>query len=266
MTLPHCMIVYKENPALSAEDIERHLRDNWPGLAQPGAVTYEDGQLSVVWDEDGDFVSSTLIDAPVPTPDLDYFCERSRFWTDAHSLLHGHDAHILMVSKSSRNAIEAMRLLTRVTAAVAATSSPLGVLWGSARHALPAALFGDFTPDMLRDDTLLCHLWVNFQAGWTGNTASNGCTTGLNALDLMDLEAKDVPEDPTALKARLHNIALYLLKNGLIIQDGDSLGSDENERIRAVYTDSVFGAEEKVIQLRYERPAPAAKRRRQPLH
>lgn len=260
MTLPHCMIMYKETPALSAESVERHLRDNWPGFAQPSKVTLEDGQLSVIWDEDGDFVSSTLIDAPVPMQDIEYFVERSGFWAEAPSLLQGHGAHILMAAKSGENPVEAMRLLTRVAAAVAATSAPIAVLWGCARHALPGALFADFTPEMLEEETLLCHLWVNFQVGRTSDGQCNGCTTGLDALDLMDLEAKDAPEDPAALRTRLHNIAIYLIKNGLVIQDGDSLGNDETERIRAVYADSVFGAEGQVIQLRYENPAPVKKR------
>ncbi len=46
-----------------------------------------------------------------------------------------------------------------------------------------------------------------------------------------------------------------MLENGPVIKDRDTIGEDEHERIRVVYSDSKFGHEEKVMRLVYERPS-----------
>jgi hypothetical protein len=67
----------------------------------------------------------------------------------------------------------------------------------------------------------------------------------------MEFETDDSPEPPGELRERFFGLANYLLDNGLVIKNGDTIGEDANERIRVVYDDSDFGLKGKVMRLEY---------------
>jgi len=66
------------------------------------------------------------------------------------------------------------------------------------------------------------------------------------------LAVETAPRADTALRDRLMAIADYLLKNGLVIQNGHTVGEDENEKIQVVYGKSSFGHENAVMRLEYQ--------------
>ncbi len=53
------------------------------------------------------------------------------------------------------------------------------------------------------------------------------------------------------MKERLVDLAGYLVENGPVIGDGDTVGRDEDEKIRVVYAESAFGKEGEVMRLEY---------------
>ncbi len=69
----------------------------------------------------------------------------------------------------------------------------------------------------------------------------------------MEIEAVGTPEKPSELFDRFIGLTDYLLTNGPVIRDGNTIGEDENERIRVVYGQSNFGHEGEVMQLKYGR-------------
>ena len=71
------------------------------------------------------------------------------------------------------------------------------------------------------------------------------------ALGHMEFEAEDVPESPGDLRDRFFGLANYVLENGPVIRDGDTIGEDARERIRVVYSQSAFGHEGQVMRLEY---------------
>ncbi len=56
---------------------------------------------------------------------------------------------------------------------------------------------------------------------------------------------------PNMLRDRLTGLADYLITNGPVIKDGDTLGEDKHEKIQAIYADSGFGYDGKVMSLNY---------------
>ncbi len=78
-----------------------------------------------------------------------------------------------------------------------------------------------------------------------------GFTTGMQSLGHMEFETQDSPEPPNELRERFHGLAIYVLENGPVIRDGDTIGEDANEKIQVVYADSAFGHEAKVMRLVY---------------
>jgi hypothetical protein len=73
----------------------------------------------------------------------------------------------------------------------------------------------------------------------------------------MELEAKQCPEPPRELRERFEALIRYLLENGPVIRDGDTVGEDASERIRVVYATSAFGHKGQVMRLEYEQASRA---------
>jgi hypothetical protein len=94
------------------------------------------------------------------------------------------------------------------------------------------------------------YIWVDFRVGM-GESGASGFTVGMTALGHMELEAENVPETPVGLRERFFGLANYLMERGPVIQDGDTIGEDANERIRVIYADSAFGHEGAVMRLHY---------------
>lgn len=68
----------------------------------------------------------------------------------------------------------------------------------------------------------------------------------------MELETLNSPEPLGELRERFFGLAGYLIENGPVIKDGNTIGEDGNERIKIVYTDSAFGHDSQVMRLEYE--------------
>ncbi len=147
-------------------------------------------------------------------------------------------------------------MLTQVSAAVMhACPAALGVYWGSATLIIPKPLFTDFALEVMPHELPL-HMWVDFRVGSDDKGGSSGFTTGMASLGHMEIEALNTPETPAALRDRLTTLCTYLLQNGPVILDGNTIGANADEKIRVVYADSQFGFDSKVMLLEYGTPAP----------
>lgn len=115
---------------------------------------------------------------------------------------------------------------------------------------VPKEMFIKFAEEVLPHGPPV-HIWVDFRVGDGDANLSSGFTSGLDALGLMDIVATETPESVAGLRERLTGLAGYLISNGLVINDGDTIGHDEDELIRVVYGDSEFGHEKQVMLLKY---------------
>ena len=127
----------------------------------------------------------------------------------------------------------------------------MGVYWGNASLLIPKPIFVEFAEQVLPQGPPL-DIWIDFRVGWQAEERSAGFTQGMTALGHMELEAQDWPEKPSDLRERLQGLALYLLNNGRVIKDGDTVGQSASEKIRVVYAGSNVGHKGLVMQLRYE--------------
>ena len=116
--------------------------------------------------------------------------------------------------------------------------------------AVRAPLFREMAQEILPNPPL--YLWVAFNAGFREGGEFASTTVGLDSLGLMDIEIPDSSKTPEDTQEFILNLVIYLLENGPVIADGDTVGESETERIRAVYTESMFYPDKTVIQLRNE--------------
>lgn len=249
MALQMSMVLFRELPTLSASAIQAALAEHWPDLPAPADTAAQDNTLSFELGE----VSVVLgvMPAPHPWSDLEGPCATSVLWPEAATEVQAHQAHVIVTVSGELDPIALTTALTKVTAAVMASSDlALGVFWTNAALLAPKALFHDFAVEVLPFGPPL-HIWVDFRVGLVDADHSAGFTTGMAALGLMELETRCAPEAPGDLHERFMAIAGYLISEGPVIADGDTLGESEDEKIQVIYSPSEFGIEGDVMRFVY---------------
>ncbi len=252
MALTISMVALEDDPQLSLTDIQQDMATKWPDLTPASEPEEKDGTLSFRVGA-ADVVIAKM---PAPIPDLEGPCATSILWPNAADDLEDHKSHVIVTVMGELNPVELSTLLTQATASLmAVTPSALGVFWCNAALLVPKDIFIDFAVKVLPHGPPLV-VWVDFRAGQDEDQSCSGFTQGMKALGLMEFESKNAGESPGELRERFLGLAGYLVENGPVINDGDTVGQDANERIRVVYSDSEFGHEGQVMRLVYEAAPP----------
>ena len=254
------------DPQLTAEALLAQLRSDWPDLDQSllrvGEATTND---TVDKDADGDdspmlcleYADYLIALMPIPVQigdDIAQICAHSRLWPDATPAPVDYAAHtIVTVMRFSDdgqepNLVAQAALLSRVLAsAVAVSDSIQAVYFGSANHVVLPGLFRELTQATLPEPLPIA--WVAINVGSRPDGVMTGHTRGMDMLGLMDIEIPETADSAEGVFSRLTGIVDYLIENGMVISDGDTLGATEEERIRVVYGPSALDPEREVMRL-----------------
>jgi hypothetical protein len=253
MSVTVAYVLFGPKAKVDTAAVVADIAGKWPDLKVEPSAEAKDGQTA--FDIDGQFVVGQMIDAPMPlsTDELDALCAKSLLWPKAKNLLRAHAAHMIVTSfsRDDDDPVERAKRVTYATAGVlGACPQALGVYWGDANHLIKGDLFQEMAAEML-PDSLPLWLWVATLVG-KGDDGTQGCTVGMKALGHMELETTNASDGVGDLRERFHALARYLIENGPVIQDGNTVGADENEKIQVIYSDSQFGHEGQVMRLDYQ--------------
>lgn len=249
MALSIAMVALGPGAKLSGSAIQRDLSETWPSLPEVGLLSKDDQALA--FDVSDSWVAIAHMPAPIPWGDLEGPCATSWIWPNAEADLKKHTAHVIVTVSSEEEPIERAKLLTQVCASILETTEgSIGVYWGDATLVVRKDIFREFAVEILPDG-LPIYAWIDFRVGRNEEGLTSGFTTGLKALGHMELETENATDTPGDLRERLVAIAGYLLENGPVIKDGNTVGEDENERITVRYAKSAFGHKGKVMRLDY---------------
>ncbi len=255
MALSLSFVLCSDDLGFSALAIRDFLASNWPDL--PRASNFSEAGSTLAFDMGTAHVMLGRVTEAFPWNDLAGPCATSVVWPEAASVLKRHRAHIIVSLSTDRELIDRAKLLTQVTAAtMAATPSAVGVFWGNATLVLPKALFIEFAVQILPLAPPL-HIWLDVRVAPNADGSFSGFTTGMAALGHMEFETLNSTQNAAGLRERLFALANYVLENGPVISDGNTVGADAREKIRVVFADSKFGHHERVMRLIYEPVKPA---------
>ncbi len=255
MALSLSFVLCSDDLGFLAPGIRDFLAASWPTL--PRASNFLEVGNTLAFDIGAAHVVLGRVAEPFPWSDLAGPCATSVIWPEARSVLQRHRAHVIVSLSSDLELIDRAKLLTQVTAAaMAANPSALGAFWGNATLVVPKALFIEFAVQILPLAPPL-HIWLDIRVAKNADGSCSGFTTGMAALGHMEFETQNSTQSPEALRERLLALANYVLENGPVISDGNTVGADANEKIRVVFADSTFGHPERVMRLIYESNKPA---------
>jgi hypothetical protein len=191
-----------------------------------------DGHM--VLSANGDLICGLNMDLPYPDS-VDTVAEFAHWWPNALSDIARSKAHFL-ISCSWRNhsRLEAhMRQLILVRELIEQLPV-IGVLWGSSLT--QTELFKEeFTST--QEDGLPFSLWVLIQYSKQPNGNLLISTLGMRDFEAMEIETESsLPFDETFDLVR--DVGSYILAEGPVIKDGDTIGLSEEQKIRVRHTRS----------------------------
>ncbi|MCP4133776.1 MAG: DUF4261 domain-containing protein [bacterium] len=218
------------------------------------ATNIESKDNTVTFEISGNMGFISFMPAPYPWEDLEGPCSTSWMWQEAKSDLQSHKNHIIVswLSKNSEyNNILKSTIVSQLTASVAEEVNAIGVYWGNACLVNKKDVFCNMVYDS-SEENLPYFLWIDFRMERHETGELNLITYGLESFDIMEIEIIKSKKEFEELIDFSLNIVQYLIANGNVIKDGDTLGEDENQKILASHTESVWSDDNRGLVLRIE--------------
>lgn len=195
--------------------------------------------------------SATLSLEPVPleAAELEAACRAAWYWPEAAEQLRGHLAHVpVVLLAEDEDRINAALLLSSLVAAVAACSSAVGVYWAASGVVQPPEAFVSFCREG-EEEFLPLNLWIDFRLVEGDDGACALATTGLEDFGLTEIEVQSSRQTPEVVWEKAFKMAHYLLENGPILEDGETVELSDDERIAVHHGPSLWDPSLSVLQL-----------------
>ena len=187
-------------------------------------------------------VSLLLIDEPIPAGALaEAYAESDFVWSGGKDIFQKHKSHIIVVPldepKDRAETLRAVYATTCITGAICTLTDAIGVYWENAetisnsKAAIVAAM-------ELPKGQLPLLQWVRPSVRYS----TDGKQVGIFTQGLRMFSGREIEFPPSDLPAaivgqRVLTLAEYLISRGPIVNDGDTVGTDKDERIRVKFAD-----------------------------
>lgn len=197
----------------------------------------------------GNTAAVALRPSPIPWSNLEGPCETARWWPEAGQKMCGHNSHLLVVlTGETGDAVRHWLALTHLTAAVAAHSDAAGIYWGGGTLVHDPRVFLE-EARRATPENLPLHLWIDFRIESNDDGTLRLFTTGMKALDKMEIEIPRSRHEPAEVFDFACSIAYYILSRGAEIRDGHTVGRCEDEKVPAAHAPSMWDSEITVLRL-----------------
>lgn len=161
----------------------------------------------------------------------------------------GQKAHLVVsVSSESATKIQNRLLLTKLVSAILNSSDSVGVYWGSAGQVIQPDIFLSFAKSA-DEKNLPIPLWLSFTVGKGEKGETNFFSTGMKDLGYFEFEVIDLKMNWEDCYYFLLDFTNYFITSGDKIADGDTIGRDENEKIKVKYLKSELTDDPTVMRI-----------------
>jgi hypothetical protein len=183
----------------------------------------------------------------VPNDEAVHTIRSSWMWHGPDEPVRRHQAHAVIVTQGRPDPIRAACDIARLSHAVLKAGTGVALYWGNGRQIHAPRLVEQFTA---QDDMLPVPLWVGVTLSGDAKAGPfSAATHGLEALGHKEFEVLESRASVGHLRTTLLDLALYVLKQGPILLDGQTFGPDANTAWKVRHTRSVLVKGRNVIRL-----------------
>ncbi len=249
------LVALREAKLPTASEISKYLSEHWvdaPEIELAEEVPLPDGEppegIETFRFGDG-LAAISLMPQPIPPEDLEFPCTVAWHWPTAEEEMQEHNSHLVVALVDGPNdPIERHRQLTELVASVAALTDSVGIFWGSGGNAHQAQAFLDSAHQM-NDDVLPLELWVAIHFSPEDDGSLSCITNGMEEFGLNEIEVFSSRREPQMLLEFLYNVAYYLIENGPVIHDGETIGMSDEERFLVTFDASKISDQPRVMHI-----------------
>lgn len=213
----------------------------------------DDGMCRFVLGDES--VTVMLLPSQYPLDELEGPMQTSLLWPqdDPIERVRKHQTHLLIaVTGGQGDPIRRRMLLTAVTGLAARQQGVMAVYWPEATHLVFPPLFAEMAAETADSEAPPLWLWLDLRVFLNNDGTSGLFTTGMQPLGFMEIEIPSIEMEPGELREWVLDIVYYLLEKGPVLNDGDTIGASEEQRILIRHRPSQFGHEGEVIRLCYD--------------
>ena len=230
-------VLTADNATLTTEEVIAAYREIAPSgpvlLADVSDATKENMVTFKLGKSDAVHVAA--MPAPVPEGEADEAAQYSITSLGTGWELPEHGAHFVVALQEGEehSAVDSLRLLTRVVAAVAKASDAVGVYWGDA-HATHEP---EFFIDVARDD-LPVMLWTGLSIASEENDRLSLLSMGMDQLNLPDLMLTSPQQGANEALRFFFDMLVFVIRREAALPDGDTIGRKPGEKLPIRYVTS----------------------------
>jgi hypothetical protein len=222
------VVLLSEPRLLDARKFRDNLEKRLAGRVKVVALERDD-RHGIVVKVDRASVFVRLMASPLPKGQIDDLCGSAWYWKGACEVTSKHQAQAIVgISVSEMDKLDMHLLLTDAVVA-SMDNNAIASYWLSSLQSRDAFV-RQATP--LSRDAPPVWLWVNFRISSDVNKGFSLSTSGMDRFGLREIEAKDIKRPGKDVFSLLHGMAQYLITNGPVIKDGESIGDSPKEGIK----------------------------------
>lgn len=227
--------VLLSSPVMDGEKLKEDLKNDW-GIEVP--VDVEEGNL--VFETDGHMVVISLMPAPVPNGEVEYFAESNYFWREAVDAAKEHQAHIVVtvLPRETSTPVEIGKLFVKLASSCLKQENATAIY--TSGTVLAPDMYCAVAEDMKEDEEMYPILdWIYFGL-YKNEEGLNGYTYGLKAFGKDEIEVVGSRAKASELHEFLFNIVSYVLYEDVLLKDGETIGFTEDEKLPITKSESTI--------------------------
>ncbi|MDE7224212.1 MAG: DUF4261 domain-containing protein [Acetatifactor sp.] len=232
--------VLLSTPEFDVQRFRTTLKEDW-GIDCPesseGSEASEDQGTALVFSEDGMMVTVGLMEVKIPDGEAEYWAN-SNFMTREQSVAaaQNHQAHLLVAVLDRSEPLRAGELFVKVASACLKASNALGIydcgtVWLPEDYIRSAMVMKD--GEFPLTDLVFVGLYQN-------EKGVSSWTNGLRSFGKEELEVIESSQSPSEVYELMFNISSYLIQEGAVLRDGETLGYTAEQKLPIKLSQGVY--------------------------
>ena len=235
--------VLLERADFDAEKYVKDLKDDW-NLDYDFEITQEDN--TIIADYNGMIMTASLMPAPIPDNEAVEQAKTNYRWENAVEAAEKHKAHLLVsvINRGDMDYIEGAKHYVKLLANATKQEGCLGInILGTVIH---PQMYYDFAKLYDENDDFPIENIVYIGLYGDENNTVSGYTYGLEQFGKKELEIIKSSEEAEEVYNFLASISDYIITSDVVLNDGETIGFSEEQKIQISVSEGIALAGETV--------------------